>query len=167
MRIEKSIEVGVPVHDAYRQWMQLEDFPRFMSGVKGVRQIDNSHLHWIAEVGGETREWDAEIVEQEPDRLIAWRSTSGTRNAGRVRFEPVDRGTRLTVEIEHEPAGVKERIGSLIGAAEVQVEEDLLRFREFIERGARPTGERRGRIEHGEVVDDDQRPVGHGDHLVT
>ena len=57
-----------------------------MSGVKEVRQIDRSHVHWVAQVGREAREWDAEIVEQVPDRLIAWRSTSGTPNSGRVRF---------------------------------------------------------------------------------
>ena len=156
VRIEKSIEIGVPVHAAYGQWTQFEEFPQFMSGVKEVRQIDRSHVHWVAQVGREAREWDAEIVEQVPDRLIAWRSTSGTPNSGRVRFEPIDRGTRLTVEIEHELGGVRERIGSLIGAAEVQVEEDLVRFRELIERREQPTGEWLGQIEQGQVVDDEE-----------
>jgi len=154
--IEKSIEVGVPVPVAYGQWTQFEEFPRFMSGVKEVRQIDDSHVHWVAEVGGETREWDAEIVEQEPDRVIAWRSTSGTSNAGRVAFEPVERGTRVTVEMEHEPEGMKERIGSFFGADEGQVEDHLERFRELVGGREMPTGEWRGRIESGDVVDDDR-----------
>jgi uncharacterized membrane protein len=154
--IEKSIEVGVPVPVAYGQWTQFEEFPQFMSGVKEVRQLDDGHVHWVAEVGSETREWDAEIVEQEPDRVIAWRSTSGTPNAGRVQFEPIGRGTRVTVEIEHEPEGMKEKIGSFFGADESQVEDDLERFRELVEGREVPTGEWRGRIESGDVVDDER-----------
>ena len=104
--IEKSIDVGVPVSVAYGQWTQFEEFPQFMSGVKEVRQLDDTHVHWVAEIGGEVREWDAEIVEQKPDRVIAWRSVGGTPNAGRVEFEPIDRGTRITIEMEHEPEGM-------------------------------------------------------------
>ena len=56
--IEKSIDVGVPVPVAYGQWTQFEEFPMFMSGVKSVRQIDDRHVQWIAEIGGEQREWE-------------------------------------------------------------------------------------------------------------
>ena len=84
--IEKSIDVRVPVPVAYGQWTQFEEFPRFMEGIEDVVQIDDTHIQWVAEVGGERREWKAEIVEQEPDRVIAWRSTSGTPNSGRVSF---------------------------------------------------------------------------------
>ncbi len=62
--IEKSIEVKVPVHTAYNQWTQFEDFPQFMEGVEDVRQIDNTHLHWRARFGGKVEEWDAEIDDQ-------------------------------------------------------------------------------------------------------
>ena len=153
--IEKTIEVGVPVSVAYGQWTQFEEFPQFMSGVKEVRQLDDTHVHWVAEIGGEVREWDAEIVEQQPDRVIAWRSTGGTPNAGRVEFEPIERGTRVRVEMEHEPEGMKERIGAFFGADEGQVEEDLERFRELVEDREVPTGEWRGRVESGRVVEDD------------
>ena len=154
--IEKSIDVGVPVSVAYGQWTQFEEFPRFMSGVKEVRQLDDTHVHWVAEIGGEVREWDAEIVEQQPDRVIAWRSIGGTPNAGRVEFEPIDRGTRVRVEMEHEPEGMKERVGAFFGADEGQVEEDLERFRELVEDREVPTGEWRGRVESGRVVEDDR-----------
>jgi uncharacterized membrane protein len=155
--IEKSIDVGVPVSVAYGQWTQFEEFPQFMSGVKEVRQLDDTHVHWVAEIGGEVREWDAEIVEQKPDRVIAWRSVGGTPNAGRVEFEPIDRGTRITIEMEHEPEGMKERIGAFFGADEGQVEENLERFRELVEDRETPTGQWRGRVESGRVVDDDTR----------
>ena len=86
--VEKSIEVNVPIRKAYDQWTQFESFPQFMEGVKEVRQLDDTHLHWRAEIGGKEVEWDAEIGEQEPDRIVAWRSTSGRQNDGMVHFEP-------------------------------------------------------------------------------
>src|SRR5688572_5274545 len=85
-KIEKSIEVNVPVRTAYDQWTQFEEFPQFMEGVEHVEQIDDKRLRWKAEIGGKTLEWDAEIVEQLPDTKIAWRSTSGAKNAGAVSF---------------------------------------------------------------------------------
>jgi uncharacterized membrane protein len=127
--VEKSIDVHVPVSAAYDQWTQFEEFPRFMEGVVSVKQLDDSHVRWIAEVGGEREEWDAEIVEQEPDRVIAWRSTGGLRNNGRVEFVPLDNGTRVTVEMEYEPEGLKESAGALLGLDGGQVEGDLERFK--------------------------------------
>ena len=65
-RIEKMIEVDCPVRTVYNQWTQFEDFPKFMAGVKEVRQVDDTHLHWCVEVVGKDKEWDSEITEQEP-----------------------------------------------------------------------------------------------------
>jgi uncharacterized membrane protein len=99
-RVTESIEVAVPVRTAYNQWTQFEEFPEFMEGVKEVRQLDDVRTHWVAEVAGKREEWDAEITEQRPDELVAWRSTSGTGNAGVVRFDRLgDAQTRITVEI--------------------------------------------------------------------
>src|SRR4029077_3191001 len=96
-RIEKSIEVDVPVRTAYDQWTQFESFPTFMEGVVEVQQIDDKRLHWIAEVGGERKEWDAEIVQQPPDDVVSWRSTSGALNNGSVSFKPLgDAKCRVT-----------------------------------------------------------------------
>src|SRR5207342_320669 len=102
----------VPVSAAYDQWTQFEEFPQFMEGVVAVRQLDDSHVRWIAEIDGERQEWDAEIVEQEPDRVIAWRSTRGLPNSGRVEFLPIAAGTRVTVAMEYEPEGIKETVGA-------------------------------------------------------
>ena len=71
-RIEKTIEVACPVRTVYNQWTQFEDFPKFMAGVKEVRQLDDTHLHWRVEVVGKDKEWDSEITEQEPDERISW-----------------------------------------------------------------------------------------------
>jgi uncharacterized membrane protein len=92
--IEDSIEVEVPVRTAYNQWTQFEDFPAFMEGVKEARQLDDKRLSWRAEIAGKEVTWNAEITHQEPDRRIAWRSTSGASNAGSVTFYPVGRTGR-------------------------------------------------------------------------
>jgi uncharacterized membrane protein len=149
--IEKSIDVRVPVSVAYDQWTQFEEFPKFMNGVVEVRQLDDTHLHWAAEIGGERREWDAEIVEQKPDRVIAWRSTGGVPNSGRVEFEPIADGTKVSVEMQYETEGAKEKIGSVLGFDEGQVEEDLERFREVVEERQVPTGAWRGTVDSGDA----------------
>ena len=73
--VEKSVDVNVPIQTAYNQWTQFEEFPRFMEGVKSVTQTDDTHLHWVAEVAGKEKEWDAEITEQHADERIAWMTT--------------------------------------------------------------------------------------------
>jgi len=130
----ESVDVAVPVRTAYDQWTQFEDFPRFMAGVQEVRQIDDTHLHWRAEVWGKTKEWDVEITEQTPDQRIAWNSTSGARNAGVVTFHRIDDGrSRVMLQLDVEPEGVVETAGTAVGLFEAEVEGDLERFKEFIE----------------------------------
>ncbi|HXG76667.1 MAG TPA: SRPBCC family protein [Gaiellaceae bacterium] len=153
--IEKSIDVQVPVSVAYDQWTQFEEFPQFMEGVVEVKQLDDSHVRWVAEIGGERKQWDAEIVEQEPDRVIAWRSVGGTQNSGRVEFQPSDGGTRVTVAMDYETEGMKEAAGAMLGFDEGQVEDDLERFKALVESRGTPTGAWGGRIESGEVVEND------------
>ena len=95
-RFEESITVAVPVRVAYNQWTQFEDFPKFMDGVKSVKQLDDRTLVWTASVAGKEKQWEAEITDQTPDTRIAWKSTEGAENAGAVLFNPVgtdrDRG---------------------------------------------------------------------------
>ena len=150
--IEKSIEVDAPLKTVYNQWTQFEEFPRFMEGVKSVRQMDDKRLHWHAEIAGKDKEWDAEIYRQEPDSAIAWRSTSGAQNGGEVRFSSAggDR-TRITLTMTYEPEGVVENIGDALGAVGMRVQGDLNRFKEFIESRGRETGGWRGEIRGGSV----------------
>ena len=151
--VEKSIEVNVPVRTVYNQWTQFEEFPRFMEGVEEVRQLDDKRLHWRASVAGKSQEWDASIIEQTPDRVVAWRSTSGAENAGRVTFQPEgpDR-TRVTVGLDYDPKGMVETTGDALGFVSRRVEGDLKRFKEFIESRGAETGAWRGEI-HGAQVD--------------
>jgi uncharacterized membrane protein/CBS domain-containing protein len=149
--VRQSITVDVPVRAAYDQWTQFEEFPSFMDGIEEVQQLDDRRLHWRARVGGQSREWYAEITEQVPDQRISWRSVGGKRNDGTVRFESLggDR-TRIDVEMLFEPDGVTELVGSVAGLPARRVKGDLARFRGLIEqRGAQPTGAWRGDIPKG------------------
>lgn len=146
-KIEKSIDVNVPLRTAYNQWTQFEEFPMFMEGVEEVTQLDDSHLRWCAEVGGVEREWDAEITEQVPDERIAWRSTSGPAHSGQVTFQKLDDDeTRIFLEMEFEPEGVVETVGDFIGLTSLRVAGDLERFKEFVETRGVETGAWRGKI---------------------
>jgi uncharacterized membrane protein len=146
--IEESVEVNVPVRTAYNQWTQFEEFPRFMDGVESVRQVDDTHLHWVAEVAGQRREWDAEITEQHPDERIAWTSTAGHRNAGVVTFHRLagDR-TKIMLQLDHEPAGLVDTAGDALGLVRRRAKGDLERFREMIEARGTETGAWRGEVE--------------------
>jgi len=155
-KIEQSIEVDVPVREAYDQWTQFESFPQFMEDVESVRQVDDSHLHWVASVGGKTQAWDAEITEQVPDRRIAWRSTSGDGNAGAVGFQRIiEERTQVTLTMDVKPDGVVETVGTAVGLTGAMVRGDLERFKSFIEERHQPTGSWRGEIKGGDVVRDD------------
>jgi uncharacterized membrane protein len=145
--IEKSIEVEVPVRVAYNQWTQFEEFPRFMEGVREVRQLDDKTLRWRAEVGGKEQEWAAEITEQVPDNRIAWRARSGKPNAGVVTFHRIaDSRTRIMLQLDYEPEGAVETLGDAVGMVSRRVEGDLERFKEFVESRGRETGAWRGEI---------------------
>jgi uncharacterized membrane protein len=148
--IEKTIEVNVPVRTAYNQWTQFEDFPKFMEGVKEVRQLDDKHLHWKAEIAGQEREWDAEITEQVPDQKVAWRSIDGAKNAGLVTFDKVSNDkARVHVAMEYDPKGVAENVGDSLGIVSQRVEGDLKRFKTYIEQRGTETGAWRGEIRQG------------------
>ena len=145
--VTKTIDVNVPVSTAYNQWTQFELFPQFMEGIEEVRQLDDKRLHWKAEIGGKTEEWDAEIDEQIPDQRIAWHSTSGASNAGVVTFHYVDpQTTRVALQMAYEPQGVVENVGDKLGVLSRRVEGDLERFKKFIEERGSETGEWRGEI---------------------
>jgi uncharacterized membrane protein len=151
--IEQSIEVDVPVRTAYNQWTQFEEFPRFMEGVKSVTQTDDTHLRWLAEVGGKEHEWLAEITEQRPDERVAWKAIEGHGNSGVVTFHRRgDNQAAVTVQIEHETEGMMEALGSALGADSRRVKADLERFKELVESRGVESGAWRGEVEGGQRV---------------
>ena len=148
--VTKSIVIDVPVHTAYNQWTQFEEFPKFMEGVQEVKQLDEKRLHWVAEIGGKEKQWDAEVTEQVPDQVIAWKATDGTENSGMVRFqsEGPDQ-TRIDLQLGYEPDNFLEKVGSAVGLAGHRVEADLERFKKFIEERGQETGAYRESIGTG------------------
>ncbi|GAA2109208.1 SRPBCC family protein [Microlunatus panaciterrae] len=135
--ITESVDVEVPISVAYNQWTQFASFPEFMEGVEEVRQLDDTHLHWVIKLAGITREFDATITEQHPDQVIAWRSDSGPEHAGRVTFTRIDDvHTRVTAEMRVDPEGFAEKAADKLGLIDRRVKGDMKRFRSFIE--ARP-----------------------------
>ena len=145
--IEETIDIDVPVRTAYDQWTQFEEFPRFMGGVEEVHQVGDTLTHWRTKIGGVEREFDAQITDQRPDQLIAWRSIDGTTHAGVVTFEPLGAAqTRVHVQTRWEPESAVEKAGAAIGADDRQVKADLKRFKEFIENRGIETGGWRGEV---------------------
>jgi uncharacterized membrane protein len=146
--VEESVEVDVPLRTAYNQWTQFEEFPEFMDGVESVRQVDDAHLHWTAEIGGVTREWDAEITEQHPDERVAWTAIDGVTNAGLVTFHRLgDARTKVMLQLNFEPEGLIENVGDKLGFVKRRAIGDLERFKTFIEARGAESGAWRGEVE--------------------
>ncbi len=132
--IEESIQVHAPLRAVYDQWTRFADFPKFMEGIEEVRQMDDTHLHWVAAFAGQHHEWDAEITEQRPDERVAWKNTDGKDNAGVVTFHRIDdHQTQVMVQMDFVPEGVVEKLGNALGVPDRRVRGDLGRFKELVE----------------------------------
>jgi uncharacterized membrane protein len=153
-KVDESIDVRVPVEQAYNQWTQFEEFPKFMEGIQSVQQLDDGHVKWVAEVRGKTREWTTEITEQRPDEKIAWKTIGGeVKNDGVVTFEQLGNNqTRINVEMDVEgESGTENVAGDLLGVVKTQVRGDLERFKQLIESRGEETGAFRGEVQDGET----------------
>ena len=134
--VESSIDVNADATTCYNQWTQFETLPRFMENVRSVSRPDDRRLHWVAEIGGETREWDAEIVEQIPGQRIAWSSIGGAPNGGVVTFQSLgDTVTKVHLRMDYAPGSFLESTGEVFGLVDRRVRSDLERFKRFIESG--------------------------------
>jgi uncharacterized membrane protein len=153
--ISKNIEIDLPVTTVYNQWTQFEEFPKFMEGVNKVVQTDDKHLHWETEIGLAEREFDAEITEQTPDQVIAWRALGDTKHVGRVTFEPLSSTkTRVNVEMAHAPSNFVEKAADVLGIVGTRIQGDLKRFKSMIEERGTETGAWRGDVDQsGKTTD--------------
>ncbi|SDS60920.1 Polyketide cyclase / dehydrase and lipid transport [Friedmanniella luteola] len=146
-KVEKTVLVNVPLSVAYNQWTQFEEFPQFMGGITSVTQLSDDRLQWVAEIAGIRRQWEARVVEQVPDRRVAWAATEGATNAGSVSFEDVGGGqTSVHLSLEYEPEGLVENVGDKLGVIENRAESDLDRFKAFIESEGYASGAWRGAV---------------------
>ncbi len=119
----QSIDGNAPLHTVYNRWTQFEEFPRLMEGVAEVRRDGPNHLFWKANIGGKDKDWEAEIIEQIPDKRIVWQSVAGAPNRCQVTFESLDPDrTRITLTIEYEPEGFLERVGDVLAIPSSQIE---------------------------------------------
>ncbi|MER0477475.1 SRPBCC family protein [Streptomyces sp. Edi2] len=149
--VKETVDVEVPVHTAYNQWTQFEEFPKFMEGVEKITQLDDERNRWTVKIGGVQREFDTEIIDQLPDDRIAWRTTTGdTRQKGLVSFQRLDEThTRVELVMDIEPSGVAEKAADVSGTIERRVKGDMRRFKHYIEHRGAESGAWRGRIQPG------------------
>jgi uncharacterized membrane protein len=119
-----------------------------MEGVTSVKQLDDSTVHWVAQIAGKRKEWDAKITEQTPDQRIAWTATEGAHNAGVVTFHHIDDGhSRVTLQLDVDPEGPVETVGDALGLVKGRVKGDMERFKDFVEKRGTESGAWRGRID--------------------
>ena len=147
--VQESIEVNLPVSTVYNQWTQFEDFPQFMGGITSVTQLSDDRLEWVAEIAGVRRRWEAKILEQVPERKIAWAATEGATNAGAVTFQDLGGRTLVHLSLEYEPEGLVEKVGDKLNVVENRAKGDLERFKNFVESEGYATGAWRGSVNPG------------------
>jgi uncharacterized membrane protein len=148
MRVKKTITVNRSREELYRRWRDFERMPEFMTHLESVQLMGPNRSHWRAKApAGTSVEWDAEVVEDRPNELIAWRSLGGAvQHAGSAQFRPAPggRGTEVTVELEYQmPAEtIGAAVAKLFGEDPAQrIQEDLRRFKWLMETGEIPTSE--------------------------
>jgi len=154
LHVEQAMTINKSAEELYRFWHNFENLPRFMYYLESVKVIDERRSHWVVKGPAGTRpEWDAEIINDEPNSLIAWRSVGSTHvdNSGSVRFveAPAGRGTEVRIVVDYiPPAGrLGAAIAKLLGRdAKGEIQEDLRRFKRLMETGEVPTtvGQPRG-----------------------
>ncbi|WP_329083448.1 MULTISPECIES: SRPBCC family protein [unclassified Streptosporangium] len=142
MSLHAAITINRPRQEVYRYWHDFENLPRFMTHLESVEMTGDGHSHWKARGPVKTVEWDAEIVDDRSDELIAWRSMPGALvgNSGSVRFSdaPGGRGTEVRVNLAYAPPGGRAGLAfaRLLGEhPEQQVRDDLRRFKQVVETG--------------------------------
>jgi uncharacterized membrane protein len=144
IHVRESVRLECPVDEVYRFWSRLENLPTFMENLAAVTDLGGGRSHWVARGPSGVRvEWDAEIINEIQNKVLAWKSLPGgdVVSAGSVTFEPArgsDSGTQLTVTLQYEPpAG---RFGKLVASAfgsepSQTIREDLRRLKQLLEAG--------------------------------
>jgi uncharacterized membrane protein len=139
--IEKSIDVNVPEYTAYAQWMKFEEFSQFMEGVKEVTRLDAKRFRWKAEIAGQEKEWDTEIIEKTADQRLAWTSRGSDITGWVVTFHQLSNArSKIMLQVEYDPQCVAEHVGDALGVLSSRVQGDLERFKALIEKRWSPPG---------------------------
>ena len=131
--IDKSVEVDADVRDVYALWTAYEDYPSFMVSIESVTLVPDDQLLWVADVEGETYEWDTDIVEHVDEQKIEWQAIDG-REVGEVRFEKLSGGrTSVTYQLEYDPSAWDGDPTALERWMERRVTDGLETFKELAE----------------------------------
>lgn len=149
IKVEKTLTINKPAAELYRFWHDFENLPHFMKHLKDVKVYDAKRSHWTTSAPLETTiEWDADIIDDRENELIAWRSVEGADvdNSGSIHFQPAqhDRGTEVKVVTEYNPpaGAIGAAIAKLFGESpEQQLGDDLRRFKMLMETGEIATTE--------------------------
>jgi len=152
MPIQQSVDVAVPISEAYDQWTRFEEWPKFMHRVDSAQQVDDSTVSISTKVWGITKQFEAEIVEQRPDERIEWHTEEGLMHSGVVTFhELAPRLTRIEVSMDVKPDSLVEKAGRGMRFTKRAVRGDLHRFKAFVEMEEETEDGWRGTIEDGDV----------------
>ena len=148
-RAIETVDVNVPVTVAYNQWTKFEEFPKFLSFVESITQVNDTLTEWKVKIGGVEREFEAQITEQHPDERVAWNSTGGqVDHGGVVTFHKLaENETRVTVQLDWEATGLMEKAGAALGIDNLAIKKDLANFKEFIEAKGTDDGGWRGDVQ--------------------
>ncbi len=149
IRVEKTVTINKPAEELYNYWHNFEQLPTFMKHIQSITVIDPRRSHWVAKAPlGQKIEWDADIVDDRPNELIAWASIEGADidHSGFVRFKPAPegQGTEVKVVTEYNPPGgnLGTALAKLFGEApEQQIGDELSRFKQLMEAGEIATTE--------------------------
>lgn len=147
IKVVRAITILKPASVLYRFWRDVRNLPRIIHHPAVITPTSDTESHWeVSAPAGKTVAWDALLINDQPDRLIAWRSREGgdVDHAGSVRFEaaPGDAGTEVTVALEYDPPGGKlgAAVAKLWGdSASSQVYDALRRFKVLMEGGEIPS----------------------------
>ncbi len=145
--VTQSITINSSAAELYGFWKNVENLPLFMEHLESVSQVSGRVSHWVAKApAGTCVEWDAEIVDDQPERRLGWRTLPGSQvtHEGMVSFEPAtgDRGTVVRVEMLYVPPAGKAGlwIARLFGEEPaLQVADDLRHLKQLLETGEIPT----------------------------
>ncbi|MGW4982176.1 SRPBCC family protein [Streptomyces mirabilis] len=139
--LEERVDVGVPIDKAWDDLHRVENYPRFVEGVREVRTEAGGRARVDVEVGGRAREFEAEISDRKGERVMEWRTTGDPELAGSFSLQPIDQNsTRVQARLEYDPDTIRETFGGLKGFAQANAIERLVRgdlehFKECVEQG--------------------------------
>lgn len=157
-----SVDVERPVREVYERWSRIDELPRILGNVVSIHRLDERTTRWVVRVAAEQREFEAVVTEEVPSLRMAWKGLGVPHQAGVVTFHRLsDRRSRMTVQLDWEPAGLFDRVGDRLGLVERAVRSDLQAFKQHVEAApAAPVASAATHQEEAGLGRDAERPTG-------